>query len=313
MNDFSYQAFRPDIFAAYTRSQTQLAKTLTDNGARVAFLTPQPIEEKRPDPDHDVKNQSLRKFSDGLKEVAAETHTAFVDQFDPYMKIMMNARAKDPQAFVGAGDAVHPGPKGHTLMAWAVLKGLGASSLVSSAGIDASTRQAKVDNCEVEHIDMADRRLSFDRIDHALPMPIDKRAQEALTLAPILKDLSRLELRVTGLPEGTYTVSIDGENAGEVTSESLRSGWNFSNVPGPIAKQTADLLDSIFKKNDLFFQKWRNVQLFALPAWAQGADIEAQRSAEMKRIDGQIAEFETQIDEVRKPKRHHFEIKPASP
>jgi hypothetical protein len=26
MNDFSYQAFRPDIFAAYTRSQTELAK-----------------------------------------------------------------------------------------------------------------------------------------------------------------------------------------------------------------------------------------------------------------------------------------------
>src|SRR5205085_12139521 len=137
-------AFRPDIFAAYTRSQTELAKELTASGAKVAFLTPQPIEEKRPDPDQDVRNQSLRKFSDGLKEVAATTHATFVDQFDPYMKIMMAARAKDPQAFVGAGDAVHPGPKGHTLMAWAVLKGLGASPLVSSAEIDASAKKAKV-------------------------------------------------------------------------------------------------------------------------------------------------------------------------
>src|SRR4051812_35281643 len=87
MNDFSYQAFRPDIFGAYTRSQTEIAKELTAAGARVAFLTPQPIEDKRPDPDQDIKNQSLRKFSDGLKEVAAATHTAYVDQFDPYMKI----------------------------------------------------------------------------------------------------------------------------------------------------------------------------------------------------------------------------------
>jgi hypothetical protein len=88
MNDFSYQAFRPDIFAAYTRSQTQLAKSLLAAGARVAFLTPQPIEEKRPDPNKEVRNQSLRRFSDGLKEVATATHTAFVDQFDPYMKVI---------------------------------------------------------------------------------------------------------------------------------------------------------------------------------------------------------------------------------
>src|ERR1041385_418582 len=58
MNDFSYQAFRPDIFAAYVRSQTELAKTLTASGARVVFLTPQPIEDRRPDPDKDIKNQS---------------------------------------------------------------------------------------------------------------------------------------------------------------------------------------------------------------------------------------------------------------
>src|SRR5205085_10677610 len=83
MNDHCYQAFRPDIFSAYSRSQAEIAKIQTAQGARVAFLTPQPIEEKRPDPDADIRNQSLRKFSDGLKEVAEKSHTTFVDQFDP--------------------------------------------------------------------------------------------------------------------------------------------------------------------------------------------------------------------------------------
>src|SRR5436190_11187653 len=54
MNDHSYQAFREDIFRAYVRSQTQIAKVLKEHGARVAFLTPQPIEDKRADPDKDV-------------------------------------------------------------------------------------------------------------------------------------------------------------------------------------------------------------------------------------------------------------------
>lgn len=313
MNDFSYQAFRPDIFAAYTRSQTQLAKSLTTSGARVAFLTPQPIEDRRPDPDQDIRNQSLRKFSDGLKEVAAATHTAFIDQFDPYMKIMMAERAKDPKAFIGGGDAVHPGPKGHTVMAWAVLKGLGATPLVSRADIQASGNGAEVENCKLEKLEVSGRTITFDRLDDALPMPIDKRAEGALALTPILDDLNRLELRVIGLPQGNYTVTIDGEPAGNVASEALAKGWNFSNAPGPITKQAAELLELIFKKNDLFFQRWRSVQLYSLPNWAQAADIETQRSAELKRLDAQIAEYETRINAVRKPKDHHFEIKPANP
>src|SRR5215831_10652011 len=72
MNDHSYQAFREDIFGAYVRSQTQIAEVLKANGARVAFLTPQPIEEKRPDPDKDPRNESLRKFCDGLRDVASK-------------------------------------------------------------------------------------------------------------------------------------------------------------------------------------------------------------------------------------------------
>src|SRR6266404_7237352 len=36
MNDQSYQPFREDIFNAYVRSQTQIARVLTEHGARVA-------------------------------------------------------------------------------------------------------------------------------------------------------------------------------------------------------------------------------------------------------------------------------------
>src|SRR5580765_7000523 len=43
MNDHSYQPFREDIFRAYVRSQAEIGKVLSANGARVAFLTPQPI------------------------------------------------------------------------------------------------------------------------------------------------------------------------------------------------------------------------------------------------------------------------------
>jgi lysophospholipase L1-like esterase len=303
MNDHAYQPFREDIFQAYVRSQGQLAKVLKENGARVAFLTSQPIEDKRPDPDKEVKNISLRKFSDGLKQVATEKGAVFVDQFDPYMALMMKARASDPNATIGGGDAVHPGPAGQTIMAWAVLKGLGAQAAVSTAEITVKKNKAKtgtVKGCKIQNLKAEGDGFSFDRADQALPMPIDSRAASALKLAPILDDLSRYELKITGLAAASYDVTIDGEKAGTVTKEELAAGWNMTSASGPIAKQAAELLKLIFDKNNVFFERWRNVQL------------KANRQAELPALDQKIADLETKINEVRQPKPHHFELKPAA-
>ena len=313
MNDHSYQPFREDNFHAYVRSQAEIAKDLEAAGARVAFLTAQPIEDKRPDPDKDVRNQSLRRFSDGLKNVAAKTGAAFVDQFDPYMTILLRERASNPSGLIGGGDAVHPGPIGHTVMAWAILKGIGAPALVSRAEIDAAGKKiVSVEGCRVEQLNAANGGISFDRLDDALPMPVDERAEAALTLAPILSDLNQYELRVTGLAAGSYEVIIDGEAAGKISSEDLARGWNLANAPGPITKQSREVLRLVFEKNNLFFRRWREIQLHDFPKWARGPEVEARRAAELARLDAQIGELETQIDKARKPKSHHFELKPAA-
>ena len=310
MNDHSYQAFREDIFRAYARSQTQIAKVLGEHGARVVFLTPQPIEEKRADPDKDVRNQSLRKFSDGLKEVAAKNNAAFVDQFDPYMAMLLRERAGNPAGFVGAGDAVHPGPIGHTVMAWAVLKGMGATAEVSRAEIDATAQKVTAANgCSVQNVKMMNGGgISFERLDEALPMPIDERAETALKLAPISEELNRLELRVAGLPAGNYEVMIDGEPAGKTSAEELATGWNYSNAGGPITKQSREILKLVFDKNNIYFRRWREVQLYSFPPWAQGPETEAKREAEVARLDREIARKEEQINLARKPVSHRFQI-----
>jgi hypothetical protein len=314
MNDHSYQPFREDIFRAYVRSQTQIAKVLTEHGARVAFLTPQPIEEKRADPDKDARNVSLRRFSDGLKEVASKSGSVFVDQFDPFMTILLRERAANPPNFVGGGDAVHPGPIGQTLMAWAVLKGLGAQPMVSRAEIDAAAQKlTAAEACEISQLKFQPGGgVSFERLDDALPMPIDPRAETALKLAPVLEDLDRYELRVTGLPAGSYELRIDGESAGKITSEELGRGRNLANVPGPITKQSQDLLKLVFDKNNLFFHRWREIQLFGFPGWAQGEEVESIRSKAIAKADQQMTEREREIEQLRKPKSHRFELKPAS-
>ena len=309
MNDHSYQAFREDIFRAYVRSQEEIAKDLKQSGARVAFLTPQPIEEKRSDPDKDIRNISLRKFSDGLKEVSVKTGTTFVDQFDPYMAIMMGERAKDSSAFIGGGDAVHPGPIGHTIMAWAILKSLGATPMVSKSLVDHSAKSASGERCKIQNLKFGERSLTFDRLDEALPMPIDPRAEPALKLAPILADLDQYELKITGLPAGNYELFIDGEPARRASGEELSSGINLAGQDNAVTKQARQVLDLIVKKNNLYFTRWRNVQLYDFPNWAQGPESDKLRAAELAKLDAQIAELESQIDAARKPRLQHYELK----
>ncbi len=316
MNDHSYQAFRPDIFGAYIRSQAELAKVLKAGGARVALLTPQPIEDKRPDPDQDVRNQSLRKFSDGLKDVAAKAGVTFGDQFDPYMAVMMRERAANPKAFIGGGDAVHPGPAGHTIMAWAILKELGATALVSRAEIDGAAKKVTAAAaCQIEKLKVADGVISFDRLDEALPMPIDPAAEPALKIAPISDDLNRYELRITGLAAGNYELSIDGESVAKASAEQLAKGWNLATTAGAITKQGQDLLKLVFQKNSIFYDRWRNFQLYSFPKWAQSVqcpEFESRRAAELARLDQEVAATEVQIEKLRKPQPHHFELKPAA-
>src|SRR6185369_12687497 len=179
------------------------------------------------------------------------------------------------------------------------------------AEIDAAAGKVlSAQKCEIEHVKANGGTLSFERMDEALPMPIDERAEAALNLAPVLEDLSRCELRVTGLSAGTYEVSIDGELAAKTSSEELAKGLNLANAAGPITKQAREVLKLVFEKNNLFFHRWREVQLFDFPKWAQGTEVEGKRKAEISKVDQQIAGLEGQIEKARKPKSHHFELKP---
>lgn len=305
MNDHAYQAFRPDIFRAYAASQAELVHVLTKNGARVALLTPQPIEEKYPNPNptEAVKNDSLRKFSDGLREIAQARGALYVDQFDPYMALMTQARTGSAPVHIGGGDAVHPGSAGHTIMAWAILKGLGAPSLVSSAEISCGwrTRAKGQQNCKVTNVKLAQDALSFDRLDAALPMPVDPKAEHILKSAPIVEDLDVYSLKVTGLKADSYALTIDGTSAGTVTKAELEKGWNMARVKTPMLDQAMTVLALVFKKNEIYFNRWRNVQL------SQNPD-----AAKLAELDQQIAECEAKINEARQPKPHHFELKPVS-
>ncbi len=299
-----------DAYNAYVRCLTRMVTVLQENGARSVLLTPQPVENKRPDPELDEKNLALRQFSDGLKEVAAKTGVPYVDQFDPYLKILRRERVGNPDKFIGGGrDSVHPGAIGHTLMAWTILKGLGATPLVSRAQLDYQSKTAvAAESCKIEQLKITDGGLAFDRLDEALPMPIHPNAEPALKLAPLMEDLNQYGLQITGLPPGDYPLSIDGVLVVTMTAAEWAKGCNLASSAGPITQQGLELLKEIGGKNDLYFKRWRNVQFAQKNEWVPAPDVETRRAAELARLDQQIAASEAKINQLRKPRPHRFEL-----
>ena len=168
---------------------------------------------------------------------------------------------------------------------------------------------AAAEHCAISNVKVADSGLTFDRLDEGLPMPVDARAEPALKLGPVLDDLSRYELRVMGLAPGNYEVKIDGESVVRVSHDKLAEGLDLSDLPGPVTRQYRTVLDLVLQKNDVFFRRWRDVQLFNLPTWAENSASADGRAAELAKLDRQIVEIESQIDAARKPVLRRFEIK----
>ena len=314
MNDHGYRAHDEGIYKNYIEKQTGLVTLLKTAGARVALVTPQPIEEKRPDPDKDVRNESLRKMSDGLRDVATKQSVHFADQFDPYMAVMLKARQADPAAVIGGGDAVHPGPVGQTIMAWAILKSLGAPAAVSSAELNGATgKVVAATGCQITNPKVAAGVLTFTRKDAALPMPVNPQSETVTKLIPLLADLSRYELKVTGLTAPKYQLLIDDKPAAVFTANELAQGCNLTLSAGPVTEQARQLWTLVVEKNNVFFRRWREVQLYGPPDWVKSPAFEAAREKELARIDEQIAQLETKINAARQPLPHTFVLKPDAP
>ena len=198
------------------------------------------------------------------------------------------------------GDAVHPGPVGQYTMAATILGALGVDRDVSSATLKADGSVAAATRCKITDASAKDGRISFTRLDECSPWPIDPKAKAAVELMPAMADLSKYMLTVTDLPEGRYTVNIDGKPAATVSSKDLAAGWNMSTVfDGAIGERSTKIVGLISKLQGTLNNNWR----------AASKEKNAEKlAAAQKAID----ECEAELKAACQPAAMKFEIAPAN-
>jgi lysophospholipase L1-like esterase len=324
MNDGGYRAFDEPGFKTYMGGLQGMADQAKAAGIRVAWATPQPLDNGDQGPTALVAyNQTLEKYSDGVKLIAEKNGGLFVDQFHPYLAVLDKARAAGPKYDrITGGDAVHPGPPGQALMAFSILQGLHFPKLVSSVEIDLTNLAGvKATQCSATELARDGDGLRFVRQDRALPFFPDD-AKPILKWTPLLEMANQYGLKVTGLKPGKYDVRLGDKKVAEYTAEQLAGGVNLAEpalAAGPIAEQVRAIRGAIEAKNRFYHDKiFRGVVLVnlgALPDWLginlSPAEVESKRQSALAERMSKMPDLDAAIRQAQQIKPHTVAIVPS--
>ena len=320
MNDGGYKAFTDAGFMTYTGGLQGIANQAKAANIRVAWCTPSPVEKNEKGPALQGYNETLERYSEGVRQIAATNGNAlFIDQLHPFITLIDKARSSGPDNRIG-GDPVHPSPPGHAIMAWSILKGMGFPTAVASVEIDAAAAKlSKALNCKIDSLSVsATGTVTFVQRDNALPF-FPKEANGILTLAPILDDLNDYRLKVTGLKAGRYEIRLGGKKVAEYSDSALHDGVNLASAAlsaGPIAEQVDAVMAAVRAKNAYFHDRiFRGIILaeVRIPDFLNIKidDLEIKREAALKERMAKLPELFDAIRASLVMHPHQVEIVPV--
>ncbi len=145
----------------------------------------------------------------------------------------------------------HVDTSGNIIEFYAIIRTLGFSNIVSNCAINAfDGTLTSYTNCAVTNITAnTSGGIDFDRLDSKLPWVTDydnDGYNKAVSLLPEIKNWQDYSVKITNLDSGTYNVLCDGTQIGSVSSNTLQSGWNMSDLHvGPVFSQVQEVLGKI--------------------------------------------------------------------
>ena len=192
------------------------------------------------------KNDAICRIIEDQKKVAKENGWGFVDFNEPMVRLASEIQKEDPKFSFCRQDRIHPDQDGQMVMAYLFLKAQGLSGRkVAHVSINARKRRVEeLQYCTVSDIEAGDGILSFDYLAESLPYPCDsisehgwanvRSQRDAMMLVPFMEEFNQETLKVSGLEDGTYRLTIDGIFIDDVESQDLAAGINlasYTNTP----------------------------------------------------------------------------------
>ncbi|MDD4920853.1 MAG: SGNH/GDSL hydrolase family protein [Bacteroidales bacterium] len=275
----------------YYRNYDIIIQTLLKNQSRIILQTPTIYDQTAALPSQVFmgRNDALKICAGYIKSAGEKYGLKVVDYWTILNDITTRLQASDSTATVISGDRVHPGPVGHFVMGYEFLKTMKVQPYVSQVEIDANKTDPKsivALNCIITNPRISPQALSFSSLEHALPFPVMKNAEQALSLVPFTEELNKEVLKVKSLKSGIYQLMIDGIVIGTYSNMDFEKGINLSqkaNTPQNI--QTLKVLK--------LFQNYWNLE--ATVRWVRGLEIGRFNSEKYKSLKDIEDYFNAQI------------------
>lgn len=265
MNDVGRSLYGPEApadhegrkaaaLARHRENMAELVRLLQADGVRIVLLTPSIYDETAglASPALAGVNDALGECAAFLRELAAENGAEVIDLHGPMTALNRRLQENDPAFTLIGPDRVHPRAPGHLVMAYYFLKAQGVPAEVSHVALDAdSLKVVMAANAEVGGLKQEAGGLAFIVRSKSLPYPVGDDAKPALAWIPFTEELNRELLAVSGLAEGAYMLSIDGEPVRTCSAAELAAGVNLALEDTPQARQAARVLALVKKRRAL--------------------------------------------------------------
>jgi lysophospholipase L1-like esterase len=256
MNDGGYSAMTNEKGDRYRTAQTAVIEKLKHSGAHFIVLgSPGAVDSdtfRRPNCDAATYNQTLGALRDIDRDIAQKEGVTFADIHQAMLDAMAKAKAKYGNTYVFAGpDGVHPGPNGHLVMAYALLKAMGFDGNIGSITVDLAAKKAtgsdghKIISFDNGVVTVQSSRYPFCFTDD----PAGVSTRSIIDFVPFNDDLNRFTLVVTN--PGADRVNITwGNQTKEFSAADLAKGINLAAefLDNPFGAPFADVQKAIQEK-----------------------------------------------------------------
>ncbi len=216
------------------------------------------------------------------------------------------AQRKSDANFTLIEDAVHPGPSGQLVMAFAILEDMGLRGPVSTIRIDATKDQPKGGGQGGKLTDLAKNEdgLSFTWTAESLPFVVPDEAQLGAKLLKLGHKASREAIIVNGLPAGEYELLIDGAPVGKYVANRLAAGVELEeNEKTPQYQQAKQVAELNKQRNDgpvhALRGEWSRFQGYARTKRQVAENPNDAKAAEnLKKLEEQIQGMEERVEKA---------------
>jgi putative heme-binding domain-containing protein len=248
-------------------------------------------------PNPDKHNEQLKLYANAIRQVASERKLWLIDLFTLTERFQSTKNA--PKL---TENGIHPTPSGFWYLATMIEQQLGFGQKMWRMGIGMKGDLRRGSNgIEISNYQTQNGKISFNGKDQWL-----------VTEAPpggVPRFPGSAALQAGGVPNGDYTLKIDGTVAAIGTAKEWNDGKLFA--AGSAFDQVEELRKTIVRKNELFFHRWRpenQTYLFGFRKYEQG-----QNAKEIPMFDPLISEQEKKIFELAALKTRSYELSPTAP